>query len=146
MKKKLLLSSAFVLFGFFAKAQSILGIDVSHYQGTINWAQVKGAGYVFSWAKATEGTNYTDVNYISNATNGVTAGVYMGAYHFAHPDVNSTNAGAISEAASQTTEPFRQSPTHEFAQLFHWYAAYSAPGWGRSGCPKAFACSHQLLF
>ena len=31
-------------------------------------------------------------------TNGMAAGVKMGAYHFAHPDVNATNAGAIAEA------------------------------------------------
>jgi GH25 family lysozyme M1 (1,4-beta-N-acetylmuramidase) len=81
-----------------SSAQTVLGIDVSTYQGTINWTQVKAAGYTFSWAKATEGLTVKDGQYINNATNGVAAGVYMGAYHFAHPDVNSTNAGAISEA------------------------------------------------
>jgi lysozyme len=74
------------------------GVDVSSYQGTINWAQVKAAGATFAWAKATEGLSITDADYHNNAVNGVAAGVYMGAYHFAHPDENPTNADAIAEA------------------------------------------------
>ncbi|HXC04657.1 MAG TPA: glycoside hydrolase family 25 protein, partial [Bacteroidia bacterium] len=79
-------------------SQTILGIDVSTYQGTINWTSVKTAGITFAWAKATEGLTVTDNQYAANAVNGPAAGIYMGAYHFAHPDVNSTNAGAVSEA------------------------------------------------
>lgn len=75
-----------------------MGVDVSSYQGTINWSQVKAAGITFAWAKATEGLTITDSDYHNNATNGIAAGVYMGAYHFAHPDVNTTNADAIAEA------------------------------------------------
>jgi len=73
---------------------TILGIDVSSYQGTINWTQVKAAGYTFAWAKATEGTTITDSKYSSNATNGVSAGVKMGAYHFSHPETNSATSEA----------------------------------------------------
>ena len=40
-------------------AQTILGMDVSHYNGTINWAQVSAAGKVFAYIKATEGVSYT---------------------------------------------------------------------------------------
>jgi GH25 family lysozyme M1 (1,4-beta-N-acetylmuramidase) len=32
------------------------GIDVSHYQGTINWNNVKAKGISFAFIKATEGT------------------------------------------------------------------------------------------
>src|ERR1700752_2318448 len=98
MKKKLFVSIVLVSTGFYTTAQTILGIDVSSYQSTINWTQVKSAGYIFAFAKATEGLTVTDAEYYNNAVNGVAAGVYMGAYHFAHPDVNSTNAGAIAEA------------------------------------------------
>ena len=98
MKKKLLTLITLVGIGFCAKAQSIVGIDVSNYQGTINWTQVKAAGVTFAWAKATEGLTVTDAQYHNNAVNGVAAGVYMGAYHFAHPDTHTTTAQAISEA------------------------------------------------
>lgn len=76
----------------------IIGVDVYSGNGTINWNQVKAAGYTFAYAKATEGVGYTDSQYLNYAVNGVAAGVKMGAYHFARPDLNPTNAGAISEA------------------------------------------------
>jgi GH25 family lysozyme M1 (1,4-beta-N-acetylmuramidase) len=76
----------------------ILGVDVYSGNGTINWNSVKAAGYSFAWAKATEGVGYTDSQYLNYAVNGVSAGMKMGAYHFARPDLNPTNAGAISEA------------------------------------------------
>src|SRR5665213_971278 len=98
MKKQLLAVILFVTIGFYTKAQSIIGIDVSNYQGTITWSSVKAAGVTFAWAKATEGLTVTDAQYHNNATNGVAAGVYMGAYHFAHPDTHTTTAQAIAEA------------------------------------------------
>lgn len=98
MIKQLRFSFIFVLVGYYASAQSVLGIDVSGSQGTINWTQVKAGGYVFAWAKATEGITFTDASYSTNAVNGVSAGMYMGAYHFARPDNNPTTANAVSEA------------------------------------------------
>lgn len=76
----------------------VLGVDVYSGNGTINWPQVKAAGYKFAYAKATEGIGYTDSQYLNYAVNGVNAGMKMGAYHFARPDLNPSNAGAISEA------------------------------------------------
>jgi GH25 family lysozyme M1 (1,4-beta-N-acetylmuramidase) len=84
----------------------VLGLDVSSYQGTINWSQVKAAGFVFAFAKATEGVGYTDTEYANYITNGEAAGVYMGAYHFAHPEDNSARAEAnyfLSIAGSHIT-------------------------------------------
>jgi len=77
----------------------ILGVDVSHYDSdspysAINWQQVKGAGYVFAFAKATQGVSYTDPTFITNMTNGLSAGEVMGTYHFATPITN----GAVAEA------------------------------------------------
>jgi GH25 family lysozyme M1 (1,4-beta-N-acetylmuramidase) len=79
---------------------SVLGVDVYSGNGTINWNSVHAAGYVFAYAKATEGVGYTDSQYLNYAVNGVAAGMKMGAYHFARPDLNPTNAGAIAEANS----------------------------------------------
>lgn len=76
----------------------VLGVDVYNGNSTINWSQVKAAGYTFAYAKATEGIGYTDSEYLNYAVNGVTAGMKMGAYHFARADLNPTNAGAINEA------------------------------------------------
>ncbi len=81
-----------------ALAQRALGIDVSDYQGSsINWTTVKSGGIVFAWSKATEGASGQYVSQASfpiNESNGKAAGVYMGAYHFAHPEQNTPAAEA----------------------------------------------------
>jgi len=76
----------------------LLGMDVYSGYGTINWSQVAGAGYKFCWSKATEGIGYTDSKYLNYQAGGTAAGLKMGAFHFARPDLNPTNAGAIAEA------------------------------------------------
>jgi len=35
----------------------VQGIDVSHYQGTVDWSAVKSAGIAFAYAKATDGNS-----------------------------------------------------------------------------------------
>jgi GH25 family lysozyme M1 (1,4-beta-N-acetylmuramidase) len=65
------------------------GIDVSHYQGTINWSSVKAAGISFAYIKATEGTTYTDPQFSANYLHAYNAKVIRGAYHFAQPGSSS---------------------------------------------------------
>ena len=78
-----------------ALAQRPLGIDVSSYQGSgINWSSVKSSGRVFAWTKATEGTGYIDADFTINENNGKAAGVYIGAYHSAPPELNTPAAEA----------------------------------------------------
>src|SRR5262249_27136466 len=72
-------------------ANNILGIDVSSYQGSINWSSVRGDGPIFAFAKATEGNYYHDAYFTGNMVNGKAAGMHMGAYHFARPDLNSAS-------------------------------------------------------
>jgi GH25 family lysozyme M1 (1,4-beta-N-acetylmuramidase) len=91
LKSSLQLAVA-LLIGFSATsalAQRPLGMDVSSYQGSgINWASAKGGGISFAWAKATEGTTIVDPDFTINENNGKAAGVLMGAYHFAHPELH----------------------------------------------------------
>jgi GH25 family lysozyme M1 (1,4-beta-N-acetylmuramidase) len=77
-----------------ALAQRPLGVDVSSYQGQPNWSSVHGNGVVFAFAKATEGTGINDADFVFNENNGKAAGVYMGAYHFAHPNTATPGAEA----------------------------------------------------
>ena len=65
------------------------GIDVSHYQGSINWTSVRGAGIEFAYIKATEGTSYKDPNFNTYYPAAYYAGVIRGAYHFARPNISS---------------------------------------------------------
>jgi autotransporter-associated beta strand protein len=78
-----------------ALAQRPIGVDVSSYQGgSINWTSVKNDGVTFAWAKATEGQTVNDADFVVNENNGKAAGVYMGAYHFAHPELHSPSVEA----------------------------------------------------
>ncbi|HVT30714.1 MAG TPA: GH25 family lysozyme, partial [Lacipirellulaceae bacterium] len=63
----------------------VFGIDVSHFQGTVDWSQVRSSGKGFAFVKATGGTEFTDDNFALNMQNGKSAGLLMGAYHFAYP-------------------------------------------------------------
>ena len=69
-----------------AQANNLLGIDVSSYQGSINWSSVYSCGPRYAFAKATEGTYYQDAYFNGNMNNGKAAGVQMGAYDFTRPD------------------------------------------------------------
>ncbi len=72
--------------------QRPLGVDVSDFQGnSVNWSNVQGSGIVFAWTKATEGASgeyVSQASFTINENAGKAAGVYMGAYHFAHPGQN----------------------------------------------------------
>ena len=61
------------------------GIDVSHYQGTINWNQVSKSGIKFACAKATEGETNVDPSFHANWIGMKSVGLTRCAYHFAHP-------------------------------------------------------------
>jgi GH25 family lysozyme M1 (1,4-beta-N-acetylmuramidase) len=76
------------------------GIDVSNWNGTINWTKVAHAGYRFAVAKATEGTTFEDGTYVANRTASEAAGVVFGAYDFARPS-GSTVAAATASAVAQ---------------------------------------------
>lgn len=61
------------------------GIDVSHWQGPIQWPAVRSAGKYFAFIKVTEGTNYTDPSFSQNWAGAKAAGILRGAYHFFRP-------------------------------------------------------------
>ncbi len=65
-----------------ASGVTLNGIDVSHYNGTVNWAAVKGANRSFAFAKATEGLTYSDPQFATNWAAMKQAGIVRGAYHF----------------------------------------------------------------
>lgn len=72
------------------------GIDVSHWQGTIDWNQVAASGKRFAFMKASEGTTLVDDTYAGNRAQAKALGLYVGAYHFARPGRNVGDA--IAEA------------------------------------------------
>lgn len=65
-----------------ARAQ---GIDVSHYQGAIDWNLVVRSGMAFAFIKATEGTADIDPQFLANWLGANAAGLLRGAYHSYRP-------------------------------------------------------------
>ena len=76
------------------------GIDVSHYNGAIDWTQVATASYRFVYAKATEGSTLIDPTYSINRAGGKSFGLRVGAYHFARP-AGSSDPARIANATAQ---------------------------------------------
>lgn len=75
------------------------GIDVSHWQGEINWNAVAADGVAFAFIKATERDNFVDSRFSENWAGARAAGVLRGAYHFFRPAVD---AQAQAEHFAQT--------------------------------------------
>jgi GH25 family lysozyme M1 (1,4-beta-N-acetylmuramidase) len=63
-------------------ASQASGIDVSHYQGDIDWMKVKASGQSFVFVKATESNDMVDDRFAANWSGAKTAGLLRGAYHF----------------------------------------------------------------
>ncbi|XWN23718.1 MAG: GH25 family lysozyme [Roseibium sp.] len=61
---------------------AVHGIDVSRWQGDIDWDEVKRSGVQFAWIKATEGGDHADPRFAQNWIAARKAGVPRGAYHF----------------------------------------------------------------
>ncbi len=64
----------------------VQGIDVSHYQGDIDWQAVRDAGIEFVFIKCTDSTNDKDSKFEANWAGAKDAGIPRGAYHFFHPE------------------------------------------------------------
>ena len=65
----------------------VFGVDVSHWQGDLNWLRIWNEGFRFSGIKATEGPypngkKYTDPSYARNARRTKARGFVRFPYHF----------------------------------------------------------------
>lgn len=73
-----------------AGPSTVQGVDISHFDGTIDWAKTKAGGIDFGIAKVTEGTTYVDATFGTNWSGMKANGVVRGAYHFFHPELDPT--------------------------------------------------------
>ncbi len=68
------------------------GIDVSHYQGNINWRNVAFDDHAsFVYIKATESANLADNMYRQNLRGARAAGIPVGTYHFFSPTTSAVS-------------------------------------------------------
>lgn len=97
-KKKYILVLFMLLACFFcaqpsqAASSRIRGIDVSRYQGTINWEKVKKAGIDFTMigvGYVIDGVRQSDPRFEYNIKNAIEAGVEVGVYIYSHATTES---------------------------------------------------------
>lgn len=88
-------------------AEPLFGVDVSNWQGSVDWSAVRASGNVFAFAKATEGVTFVDRTFTSHRQAMAAHGMVLrGLYHFAHPDRNP--AAAEAEHFLATVGPLSQ--------------------------------------
>ncbi|HET6503646.1 MAG TPA: lysozyme [Amycolatopsis sp.] len=68
---------------------TVPGIDVSGYQGNVDWTSYWNQGIRFAYVKATEGTYYTNPYFTQQYNGSYNVGMIRGAYHFAIPNDSS---------------------------------------------------------
>ena len=60
----------------------VRGVDVSSYQGKIDWKTLSEQDIQFAFIKATEGSSFVDPNFSENYSNAQKTNLRIGAYHF----------------------------------------------------------------
>ena len=64
------------------KEYPVRGVDVSRYQGDIDWQLLAAQDISFAYVKATEGSGYVDPSFEYNYACATRTGLRIGAYHF----------------------------------------------------------------
>lgn len=93
---------------------TLRGIDVSSYQGSIDWGAVYRDGVRFAMIKATQGRsltndaqrNFTDSRFADNVRGASAAGIVCGAYHYLTAQ-NEAEAIAEAEVFLSAAAPYR---------------------------------------
>ncbi len=68
-----------------ASSSTLDGLDVSHYQGPIDWGAVAASGKRFAFARCSDGTGVKDTQFTTNWAAIPAAGMIRGVYQFFRP-------------------------------------------------------------
>ncbi|HEY1954774.1 MAG TPA: GH25 family lysozyme [Polyangiaceae bacterium] len=68
-----------------ATGSVVKGVDVSIYQGSVDWSKVKAAGKVFAIARVSDGTGTIDSTFATNWKGMKAQGLVRGVYQFFEP-------------------------------------------------------------
>jgi lysozyme len=90
-----------------AYSMPVQGIDISKYQGNIDWHDVRNAGIAFAYLKVSEGGDHVDDRFYENWEEAAAAGIPRGAYHFIY----------WCRTASEQAVWFSQAVPHDSNQL-----------------------------
>lgn len=134
MIKKFLYILLFMIFSMFLFATSVFalspspespiyeGIDVSNWQGYINYNEVKNSGIQIVYIKSSQGTNITDPYFRINYENAKANGLNIGFYHYV---MARTTDEAIREAEYFTSVISGTSPDCKLAMDFENFGSLS---------------------
>ena len=103
------------------KAETIPGIDVSYYQGTIDWTKVKSSGIEFAMIRlgyrgyGEEGKLMEDKRFTQNISGALAAGLKVGVYFF-------SQAITVEEAEEEADFVLERIKSYELAMpvVFDW--------------------------
>jgi GH25 family lysozyme M1 (1,4-beta-N-acetylmuramidase) len=71
-----------------AQGATTFGVDVSYYQGNINWTTARAAGVEFAFIRVSDGTGFHDPKFATYWSGAHAAGVIRGPYQFFRPNQN----------------------------------------------------------
>ena len=69
--------------------EGVAGVDVSRYQPRVDWPGLLASGHLFTYVKATEGTQHVSPTHDDQRAGARGAGLVQGAYHYARPGQSS---------------------------------------------------------
>ncbi len=81
------------------------GLDVSYYNGTVDWTRVANAGYGFAFVRVSDGTTFHDPKFDTYWAGAKNAGLVRGAYQFFRPAQSATAQADLMIAAVGTPGP-----------------------------------------
>src|ERR1700683_4915889 len=65
--------------------QTVTGVDVSYYDGDVDWTRAHAAGVDFAFVRVSDGLTFHDPLFTQNWQGAHAAGVIRGAYQFFRP-------------------------------------------------------------
>lgn len=68
-----------------ATGSTLRGVDVSSYQGNVNWTKVKGAGQSFAFVRVSDGIDHPDATFAQNWPGVKAVGIVRGVYQYFRP-------------------------------------------------------------
>lgn len=88
-----------------ADGPTVYGIDVSRFQGTINWQQVAGHGVKYAWIQVSRYIDDIDAQFEANWAGARANGILRGAYQRFHPGQSVSGQAQIMLDKIGTLEP-----------------------------------------
>ena len=75
-----------------------IGVDLSRWNGNVDFESMASAGIKYAWVKCSEGTTHINPGYEKKFKDARDAGIKVGGYHFSRPDTHPSLQDAVDES------------------------------------------------